>query len=188
MISSPEVDTLQDGSDGGGKCQGAALAVLRGDHLILAPAAPDQLQLLINCDGPFGKVHTIPQQPQSLALSHSREQGDVNSSSNWWPCMACGKAVIMSSSSGFSSLRTGQASVATSSNLADLSRICTPSTAPLKSHHSLKWEWDIAAQERVFPARAMKFSQYEMVPAQRISRGEIPISRQLHPKDGARPQ
>ena len=40
----------------------------------------------------------------------------------------------------------------------------------------------------IFPARAMKLSKYEMVPAQRISRGEIHISRQLHPKDGARLQ
>ena len=41
---------------------------------------------------------------------------------------------------------------------------------------------------KLLPARAMKFSTYEMVPAQRISRGEIHICRQLHPKDGARLQ
>ena len=40
----------------------------------------------------------------------------------------------------------------------------------------------------LFPARAMKLSKYEMVPAQQISRGEIHICRQLHPKDGAKPQ
>jgi hypothetical protein len=34
----------------------------------------------------------------------------------------------------------------------------------------------------------MKFSTYEIVPAQKISRGETFICRQLHPEDGAKPQ
>jgi hypothetical protein len=54
------------------------------------------------------------------------------------------------------------------------------------NHAPLKREWDVAAQEAIFPARAMKLSKYEMVPAQKTSRGEAFICRQLHPKDGAR--
>jgi hypothetical protein len=56
------------------------------------------------------------------------------------------------------------------------------------NHAPLKREWDVAAQERIFPARAMKLSKYEMVPAQQISRGEMQVCQQLHPKDGARLQ
>ena len=41
---------------------------------------------------------------------------------------------------------------------------------------------------KLLPARAMKLSKYEMVPALQISRGEISSCRQLHPKDGAKPQ
>ena len=73
VLQLPEVDALQGGGDCGRKCQGSALAVLRGDHLILATAAPDQLQLLVNCDGASGEVYAVPQQPQSFALSHSGE-------------------------------------------------------------------------------------------------------------------
>ena len=41
VLQLPEAYTLQGGGDSGRKCQGAAFAVLRGDHLILAAAAPD---------------------------------------------------------------------------------------------------------------------------------------------------
>ena len=57
-----------------------------------------------------------------------------------------------------------------------------------QSRHSLKREWEVAAQERIFPARDIKFSKYEIVSAHCISRGEMQVCQQLHPKEGARLQ
>lgn len=72
----PVFHLLQGLHDEGSHSNGAALSVFRGGKSVFAMAAPNLLQLLIDGDGAFGQIHTIPGQPHGFGFAHSGEEGD----------------------------------------------------------------------------------------------------------------